>query len=64
MVDAQRSREKRRRNRCTGVHGMGRFGRVDITSKRHRHTILDHILNEDAVRFAHEIKQAVGQRMP
>ena len=43
--------------------GWERFGRVDIASKRH-HTILNHILNEDAVRFAHEIKQAVGQRMP
>jgi hypothetical protein len=37
------------------------LGRVYITAKGHRHTILDQILNEDAVRFALEVKQSARE---
>jgi len=33
------------------------LGRVYITAKGHRHTVLDRLLNEDAARFACELKQ-------
>lgn len=38
--------------------GWSGLGRVDITAKGRRHTILDQLLNEDAVRFAREVKLA------
>jgi hypothetical protein len=38
--------------------GWGGLGRVDITAKGRRHTILDELLSADAVRFADELKQA------
>jgi hypothetical protein len=38
------------------------LGSVFITTKGRRHTILDAILNEDAVRFADEVKQSAQDR--
>jgi hypothetical protein len=46
----------------TGWTGLGR---VDITAKGRRHTILDELLNADAVRFAAEVKLAArANRFP
>jgi hypothetical protein len=42
----------------SATKGWSGFGRVYITAKGHRHTILDQILNEDAVRIASEVKKS------
>jgi len=40
--------------------GWGGFGSVYVASKWRRHVVLEELLAEDAVRFARELKQAVG----
>jgi hypothetical protein len=39
--------------------GLSGFARLDITAKGQQYTILDQLLDADAVRFAREVKQAV-----
>ncbi len=40
--------------------GWSGLGRVDITAKGRRRTILDTVLNDDAVRFARQVKGTAG----
>jgi hypothetical protein len=43
----------------SAVNGWSGLGRVDIKLKRKRFTVLDQLLNEDAVRFAHVLTHAL-----
>jgi hypothetical protein len=44
--------------------GWSGLGRVDITAKGHQHTILERVLNADAIRLAREMKQSTLRDNP
>lgn len=41
----------------SALQGWSGLGRVDITAKGHRHSILNRVLNADAIQLAREMKQ-------